>query len=298
MMVDSEGSATRSIAVVTAPEPADAELEGAGYVGFIDAIEWGRVYGWAWNPQAPERRPTVDVFHGDQRIATVAADRHRSDLAEGGIGDGRHAFVLDLPPKLRGMPPHAFSAYFQDTRMPLGRGPRLAEIDRVPRQGSEEAVSVALAFRVDRIEATVGKLSNLVGALGRELRGQRSSIEEIRRDVLGDHALRELQQRFGRLAGQIEDQAKSLASLELFILRLDRQLKASSTRIEDLAAARRPGRLRAGARGFISRYLPGRARRRYEAGAPPPAESAGAEDGPDSNTRGEAGARARMQRSW
>lgn len=62
--------------------------------GYVDAIEDGRVYGWAWDRLNPSDRLTIEVFRDGMTVASLTADRVRSDLAAGGIGDGGHSFEV------------------------------------------------------------------------------------------------------------------------------------------------------------------------------------------------------------
>ncbi len=64
--------------------------------GYIDTASASRISGWAWDPQAPQRRVTLDLMDGETRIARVVADDYRSDLVPAGIGDGYHAFAMQL----------------------------------------------------------------------------------------------------------------------------------------------------------------------------------------------------------
>jgi glycosyltransferase involved in cell wall biosynthesis len=81
--------------------PITARLEGT-----IDRLEHDRIEGWAWLPEFPEEFVELEVLDCDGVIARVVADRHRPDLAEAGIGDGRHAFRLMLRSGLAADRPH------------------------------------------------------------------------------------------------------------------------------------------------------------------------------------------------
>ena len=70
--------------------------------GFVDAVERGVVYGWAWNPQRPGDRVLVEILLGGRQLAVVSAERFRDDLIELEVGDGRHAFEYALPDHLAG----------------------------------------------------------------------------------------------------------------------------------------------------------------------------------------------------
>ena len=60
--------------------------------GFIDVAAGRRVSGWVWDKNQPDRRFDVEIRFDDAPIATVKADRTRSDLAGAGIGDGCYGF--------------------------------------------------------------------------------------------------------------------------------------------------------------------------------------------------------------
>jgi hypothetical protein len=69
----------------------------AALQGHLEGVEPRRLRGWAYDPEAPET-PVVLVFLlNGAEIARLVADRYRPDLEKAGIGDGRHAFELDLP---------------------------------------------------------------------------------------------------------------------------------------------------------------------------------------------------------
>ncbi|WP_029008337.1 hypothetical protein [Azospirillum halopraeferens] len=132
-----------------------------GLQGHIDAIESSRVYGWAWNPEAPEQRVSIDILHNGAVIGRATADRFRQDLADVSVGDGHHAFVFDLPPELREADPATITAYFCETQMPLSRGsaaqPLTTEHDRLD----------GLAHRIDRIEAALQQVYRALNAVRR-----------------------------------------------------------------------------------------------------------------------------------
>lgn len=69
--------------------------------GHLDACTRLEVSGWAYAPELPvgERLVVVALVDG-VGVARGIANRLRADLAPAGIGDGRHAFLLNLPPEL------------------------------------------------------------------------------------------------------------------------------------------------------------------------------------------------------
>jgi hypothetical protein len=66
--------------------------------GHVDVlrIEDGevRIDGWAWAPDWPGAGIAVEARLDGRPVAVAAADRHRPDLADAGIGDGHHGFSI------------------------------------------------------------------------------------------------------------------------------------------------------------------------------------------------------------
>lgn len=75
---------------------AETQFSPEATVGYIDRIDGTRVSGWAWNRARPDQPLGIEI-RIDGRLATVVmADRFRKDLANGGIGDGKHSFEAEL----------------------------------------------------------------------------------------------------------------------------------------------------------------------------------------------------------
>jgi hypothetical protein len=67
-------------------------------IGRLDLIsDEGWVVGWAWYPDAPERRVEVDVLADGDVIGTMTANLHREDVKAAGCGDGCYGFSIALP---------------------------------------------------------------------------------------------------------------------------------------------------------------------------------------------------------
>lgn len=73
----------------------------AAHIGYLEALGDRGAIGWVWCPGHPDRL-RVELRLADQVVATGVADQSRDDLARSGIGDGKHAFQLDVPESLRG----------------------------------------------------------------------------------------------------------------------------------------------------------------------------------------------------
>jgi hypothetical protein len=63
--------------------------------GLIEGIRSGQLYGWCRLTQSAEPL-TVDVLVDERAVMRVLADAFREDLLNAGIGQGRHAFFIDV----------------------------------------------------------------------------------------------------------------------------------------------------------------------------------------------------------
>ena len=225
--------------------------------GVIDAIEAGRIYGWAWDRSDPDRRVLIDVYHAGQLVETVCADRFRDDLVGlnrlaglDGDGDGRHAFAWDLPAELRNAHPAGFHLCFHATSVALPRSARVAQAEAVasdPHQALT-AVVLALAQRIAGVEASVTQSVQLGLLLQQELQQNRSPDPVLPHLGKGfrlwagkitghlDHRLTERTDGLhARLAETAEATTGAIAQMEGFLLRTDEALK-HTVRRDDLAA--------------------------------------------------------------
>ena len=66
------------------------------FFGYLDASQGGRASGWVRDRLQPGVRLEVEVYAAGTLIGRARADRFRQDLKDAEIGDGHHAFSLDL----------------------------------------------------------------------------------------------------------------------------------------------------------------------------------------------------------
>jgi SAM-dependent methyltransferase len=66
-------------------------------LGFLDSVETGRIRGWAFDDGNPESSASIEICINGAVIATIECLEYRQDLADAGIGDGRHGFSYHLP---------------------------------------------------------------------------------------------------------------------------------------------------------------------------------------------------------
>ncbi|WP_459696072.1 Hint domain-containing protein [Acidisoma sp. C75] len=75
--------------------PQDGRLEGQ-----VEWVDHRQLCGWAWLPDHPTEAVVLEVVREGEVIAISIADHFRGDLARLGIGNGYHAFHIELPTPL------------------------------------------------------------------------------------------------------------------------------------------------------------------------------------------------------
>ena len=65
--------------------------------GHIDQADRFSLTGWAMDPARPYEPVTLELVLDGAVVGSFAADRHRPDLEQAGLGDGRHAFQVQIP---------------------------------------------------------------------------------------------------------------------------------------------------------------------------------------------------------
>ena len=192
--------------------------------GRVDAIDDGRLFGWAFDPSAPTKRLTIRVLLDGKPIAEAAADQERPDLKRSGIGDGAHAFNVMLP---------QFAAIRAAELVVVAiNGAGVEQALRVPKP-AEQAAEALIAAPMTRI---LDKLDMLMAAQRQLQVNQRSlqrtaptldgtgsgssvdgldisnSIENMRSDV--NNRLTELDVHLMRLDGVVGGMEKRIGSLQ------------------------------------------------------------------------------------
>ena len=198
----------------------------ATYEGFIDAIEDGRIFGWALDVENPEQKLTIDIFHGPTLIGQTLADRYREDLEGYGDGSGRHAFVYNLPKELWAEDSATFYACFEGVNIPLLRGPRCSRLQPIGAVEAGELISdeeqgqdgnwEAVAKRIEACERALVTLVQLAHPGSEYEKGKTAEVRQM-----------------GRSVAEMEE---ALDALEGFAMRNDTRLKALENALEDAAA--------------------------------------------------------------
>src|ERR1044072_2026544 len=65
--------------------------------GRVDELEDSKICGWAFNDDQPGEHLVIRVMRGPQVIASGVANMARRDLPDAGVGDGDHAFAVEVP---------------------------------------------------------------------------------------------------------------------------------------------------------------------------------------------------------
>jgi hypothetical protein len=183
-----------------------------GIVGYIDAVNANCVYGWAWDRSAPQSRVEIIVSAQGRELGTAVASQLREDLRASGIGDGAHAFEFVIPD---------------------GIDPAALEV-RARRPGSEEAV--ALAPRGAPPGASGDAVAPLLEAL---LRSQRLLHRNLQSALLAKQeqpsvAVEAPKGAVAALEATQEALQRQIDGVEIFLVRLDEQLRAMTIAVNEL----------------------------------------------------------------
>lgn len=203
-----------------------------GLQGHIDAIESGRVYGWAWDPERPKERVVVDIYFKENLIQSVVADRFRQDLVDVRVGDGSHAFVFDLPSDARQADSAAIAVYFSETQVPLSRGGR----SMLPVLESDVDPTTLLSDRLDRVEASIQQMFRAMHIIRRgEGEGGRVAEGEFI-DALSK-AMTDMTKRHETLVGYVDSLETAINASRSFIDRFEIEIhdRVSRGEVDEIA---------------------------------------------------------------
>jgi hypothetical protein len=97
--------------------------------GTLDIADGKTIAGWAWDPQKPDRPIKVDIYDGDNKLASVLANTPRGDLVDAGIGNGKHGFYYSIPRRLKDGKSHTFRVMVSGTKRELSNSPKTLELE-------------------------------------------------------------------------------------------------------------------------------------------------------------------------
>jgi hypothetical protein len=191
--------------------------------GRVDAIDDGRLFGWAFDPAAPTKRLTIRVLLDGKPIAEAVADKDRPDLKRSGIGDGAHAFDVMLP---------QFAAMRAGELVVVAiNGAGVEQALRVPKP-DEQAAEALIAAPMTRI---LDKLDMLMAAQ-RQLQVNQRSLQRIAPviDGSGGSAAVDAADVSNSIENLRGDVNQRLTELDVHLMRMDGVVAGMEKRMESL----------------------------------------------------------------
>jgi glycosyltransferase involved in cell wall biosynthesis len=91
--------------------------------GSLDGPVYGAVRGWAFDPERPDERISVELMVDGKAFETVVANIYRPDLESAGMSDGAHSFSVTLPKEYLDGKMHVVSACIAGTAVALSGSP-------------------------------------------------------------------------------------------------------------------------------------------------------------------------------
>jgi hypothetical protein len=199
------------------PEP----VRGEPLKGRVDAVDAGRLYGWAFDPQAPGARLIIRVLLDGKPIAEAVADKERPDLKRNGVGDGIHAFDVMLP--------QFASARAGELVVIAISGAGVEQALRVPKP-DEQAAEALIAAPMTRI---LDKLDMLMAAQ-RQLQVSQRSLQRPAAtiDGTGGATPGDLGEVCGAIEGLRGDLNQRMTELDVHLMRMDGVVAGLEKRLE------------------------------------------------------------------
>ncbi len=112
--------------------------------GHIDQASRSLIEGWVWDPKTPHERIELELLEAGRRLALTTADGNRPSLVNVGIGDGRHAFRIELPPDTISQATHRLDLRCIATGSPVPGSPIILD-------ATTELPAPALRWHIDEI---------------------------------------------------------------------------------------------------------------------------------------------------
>lgn len=107
---------------ITEPDIMDRPQSGP-LMGKVEWVDRNLLSGWAWLPDHPDVPVVLEVLDHSEIIAVAVADQFRSDLRRAGIGNGHHAFHVELPRALDPRSAHELTVRRAADGKPINGGP-------------------------------------------------------------------------------------------------------------------------------------------------------------------------------
>ena len=220
----------------------DASVTPAKLNGRVDALDGNRLHGWIWDETRPEERLTVRLLRHGLKVQEAVADQGRIDLRRNGIGDGRHAFAMELDDR---------TVAAREALTIVGISPSTgAQLElRLPppaELAAEAAIAVPLARFFDKVEMLI--VLNRRGQLAQKELNEK--LDRIAARLEENHALAEATKAETESQSEI---VRRLGELDVFQLRFDGTLRGFDERLDAIRKeARAPLRQVTVILGFLS----------------------------------------------
>ena len=95
--------------------------------GYLDGVSRDRVWGWAFDPDHPDRPVNLVVLADGAVVARVVASAPRADVRRHLKVEGDFGFRIQLPSPLRGGVRHVIEVRREEDGAPLGNSPRILQ---------------------------------------------------------------------------------------------------------------------------------------------------------------------------
>ena len=209
------------------PDAASEQDNAKPMNGRVDAIDMGRIFGWAFDPMAPDQRLIIRVLLDGKVIAEAVADRNRPDLRRNGIGDGKHAFEIALPDPVQ--------SRANDIVVVARNGSGSEQALRVPQpneQAAEALIAAPLTKVLDKLDVLMAAQRQLQVSQRSVQRTPDSRCRQVRDRTVGltdvSHAVESLR----------VDISQRLNDLDVHLMRLDGVVAGMEKNLNTLRSVR------------------------------------------------------------
>jgi glycosyltransferase involved in cell wall biosynthesis len=211
-----------TLTVPVAPSGLQGDLPGNLLRGQLDLAMRDRIAGWAQDGADPEAPVALQLLDNGMPITRVLANLARADLADAGIGSGRHGFDIIIPGGLSPLARHVIQVRREADGAEIPGSPAVIEAAGAFDAGLQQAIALAVAaIRPDDDQDRV--LSFMLEQADRLLQ-QRADAEAHRTERLTD---RRLHRRWGDLARNAPVEAAAVVGTSLRALVIDERLPMS-----------------------------------------------------------------------
>jgi hypothetical protein len=195
------GAAT---ALATGAADKAAPAKAPSLVGYLDASSGTRLFGWAWDPERPAARIAIRLIAKGDTVLALIADRPRADLKANGIGDGAHAFEVELP--------SGFARADIEIRAVCAEtGETIALAPPPPQQAEGEAATSSneVLVRLVRSHQLLHRTMSEAMAAIAELRERSATVTEPMLDPASDSRMETIEAAIFRIDGLVAEQSRA-----------------------------------------------------------------------------------------